>query len=320
VGRGRMPLPVLATGTDGAEPEAVPVKRTFLLGTTAAVVAGVTGCAATHPHATTPRPHVYKPAPTIGIAAALPPSSATWPTYPRFSQHSCSGRPVEPGNRPGEQQYAPSYAPAPPAHPTPPSEIVRRFLARLGDRRYIHSITFPAYTNGRPLGDQLIAAVHAPRAHDATKSARLPPEFLTHGITGWEAALAFGALRDDFCAAGGPSLVGATREGGGLTADDLFAVEQRFPNPSPSAFRRRVALVGKRFGFGVVSLRLLRPEQIAPLLIVKTNRDRAAFARDVPTITELLNPRSNAGPKGAETFEGFYFAVEDARGPFVSTE
>jgi hypothetical protein len=280
------------------------------------VVLAATGCASARDRVVSPSARI------IAIPADKPPSSATWPKYPHFSEHSCSGRRVPKGNRPGEQQYAPSYVPAPPAHPTPPAEIVRRFLARFGDRRYIRSITI----NGSPpSAKQLGAVIHAPRAFDATDAihaARLTPnEILTLGIANWEITLAFGALRDDFCAAGGSSLTqGTGGDWGGGVADELDALEQRFPNPSPTAFRRRVALVGRRFGFRVVSLRLLRPEQIAPLLIVKTNRDRAAFARDVPTITELLNPRSNAGPKGAETFEGFYFAVEDAKGPFLTTE
>ena len=45
---------------------------------------------------------------------------------------------------------------------------------------------------------------------------------------------------------------------GGLAPHE-GALEQRFPNPTPAAFRHRVALVGRRFGFHVVSLRLLRP-------------------------------------------------------------
>jgi len=81
-----------------------------------------------------------------------------------------------------------------------------------------------------------------------------------------------------------------------------------------------VALVGKRFGFRVVSLRLLQPEQIAPLLIVRTSRRRKEFARDIPKILELLNPTSDSAHHTAVTFEGFYFAVEDAKGPFVTTE
>lgn len=279
-----------------------------------AVGAGVTGCATTGGH-------VAAPIKGIPVSADKPPSPNTWPRYPHFSERSCAGRPVPRGNRPGEQQAAPSYAAAPRAHPTPPAEIVQRFLARFGDRRYIRSITFPENINGRPLGAQLGAVVHGPRMSDANVSA--PPnlaQILPHQIASWEATLAFGALHDDFCAAGGPTLSGLSGDGGGGWADEMDALGQRFPNPSPAAFRRRVSLVGKRFGFHVVSLRLLRPEQIAPLLIVKTSQPRSSFARNIPTILELLDPTSRAGHRTAVTFEGFFFAVEDARGPFVTTE
>ncbi|HEY2354628.1 MAG TPA: hypothetical protein VGH79_07015 [Gaiellaceae bacterium] len=280
----------------------------------------VAGCASSRTHVAAPLSH-------IAIAADKPPSPATWPKYPHFSsQRSCVGRPVPSGNRPGEQQYAPSYAPALRTLRTPPAEIARRFLARFGDRRYIHSITFPGYMNGTPPSTYELGAIfHPAHVNTASGDASITPtEILRNGIAGWEASVAFGALRDDFCAAGGPSLTSASLvgsiDGAGGVADELDALGQRFANPSPAAFRRRVALVGKRFGFRVVSLRLLRPEQLAPLLVVKTNRDRREFVRDVPTIERLLDPTSSSGHRTASTFEGFYFAAEDAKGPFVSTE
>ena len=284
------------------------MKRAFGLAVAAAVVAGVTGCGSARPQTATRHQG-------IAIAANLPPSPATWPKYPHFSQHSCSGQPAPAGNRPGEQQYAPSYAPAPRAHPTPPAEIVRRFLARFGDRRYVGSVTFPVSMNGRPRSTEVLGAIiHAPRARDTSNAASAAPHYtLAHGIANWEMALAFGALRDDFCAAGGPTLAAGT-------ADELNALGQRFPNPSPAVFRRRVALVAKRFGFHVVSLRLLHPEQRAPLLVVRTNRPRADFSQDVPMILSILDPTSHTRDRTAETFEGFFFAVEDSGGLFLSTE
>jgi len=225
------------------------------------------------------------------------------------------------------RRSAPSYAPRPQKPHLGPAEIVRRFLARFGDRRYIHSITFatppPAvgenvrylYSYGHPPADQLKVVIHTRRAKGLTR--------LERDIAAWETGLVFGALRDDFCSAGGAPLVWASyRVGdpGVREASQFSALEQRFPNPSPTAFRDRVALIAKRFGFRVVTLKLLRPEQMAPLLIVKTSRNRDRFARQVPRIMELLNPIA----KGwyltrAETFEGVFFGAEDAKGPFLST-
>jgi hypothetical protein len=109
----------------------------------------------------------------------------------------------------------------------------------------------------------------------------------------------------------------AAGNGGGGFAESYRALGERFPNPSAAAFRKRVALVGRRFGFTIASLRLLRPRQMAPLLIVETRRPRKAFMKDIPRILELLNPHSFADHRSAYTFEGFFFAAEDAKGPFT---
>jgi hypothetical protein len=81
-----------------------------------------------------------------------------------------------------------------------------------------------------------------------------------------------------------------------------------------------VALIGRRYGFAVRQLRLLRPRQLAPLLVVRTGRDRKAFVRDVAAIMKLLDPTSNGPGKTALTFEGFFFEAEDAHGPFVRVD
>jgi hypothetical protein len=227
---------------------------------------------------------------------------------------------------------APSYAPAPRAHPTPPAAIVRHFLARFGDRRYIRSITLgpPAatiatniralmqYGGHHPPADALHAFIHAPLAsykHQARHAT--PAQHLAYGIAEFEAGLVGGALRDDFCSAGGAPLISWSGDAQGFAGKGL-ALEQRFPNPTPAAFRHRVALVGRRFGFHVASLRLLRPEQLAPVLIVRTSRPRKAFVKDAGKIMTLLSPTSFAPHlhRVALTFEGFFFAAEDARGPF----
>jgi hypothetical protein len=95
------------------------------------------------------------------------------------------------------------------------------------------------------------------------------------------------------------------------------ALGQRFPNPSPAAFRPRVALVDKRFGFRAFSLRFLRPRQLAPLLVVETDRDRKAFVGNVPAIMRELDPIRSAGRTTAATFERFLLEARDRRGAIV---
>jgi hypothetical protein len=211
--------------------------------------------------------------------------------------------------------------------------VTRRLLARLGDRRYVRSIKLsPApsavgsrvhvlYAGGHPPAGALQAKIVVRGVNYVHHPS--PEQTLKSGIADYEGEIVGDALRDDLCDAGGAPLVmwSAGNAGGGF-AERSFAINQRFPNPSPAAFRRRVALVGRRFGFTVVSLRLLRPRQIAPLLIVKTDRSRKAFVADIPRIVDLLNPHnySRSRNHAADTFEAFFFAAEDAKGPFVFTQ
>ncbi|HEU5244865.1 MAG TPA: hypothetical protein VFU33_10735 [Gaiellaceae bacterium] len=306
------------------------MKRVLLLAISVSALAAATGCGEAHGTAADRAANAR-----ASIPADAPPSPATWPAYPRFSHHSCWARPFGKGVVHSVESNAPSYPPAPRAHPIPPKKIARRFLARFGDRRYLRSVTFspapPAvgrrvhvlYAGGHPPRDALEAHISVPAANERAEP-RHPSHArnLTFGIADWESQLVGGALRDDFCAAGGAPLVfwSALPAGGGGIAESFTALEQRFPNPSPAAFRKRVALVGRRYGFRVVSLRLLRPEQIAPLLVVRTSRKRKEFVEDIPRIMDFLNPRSTAGKRSAETFEAFFFAAEDAHGPFTWTQ
>ncbi len=225
---------------------------------------------------------------------------------------------------------APSYAPSPRSRPLPPSEVVKRLLARFGDRRYISSIRIGAvpvkvrrgykseFAGVRPPGDALWATILGPERFRVRSESKPPIDGM---IAQWESGIVAGGLRDDFCAAGGGPLVGWMTLGieGGLS-NRGNALGQRFPNPSPSAFRARVDLIGRKFGFHVVSLRLLRPEQIAPLLVVQTDRPRKNFVNDVPAIVSLLNPETTEGNKSAATFEALFFEARDSKGPFVAVD
>ncbi len=322
----------------------MPVSRPALLAVAAAVILGVTGCGASRAQVVNmerypgPNPRIASPtnqdipAPNLQIAmsADKPPLPTTWPKYPHFSQHSCWARPFLSGTLHRVEGFAPSYAPARRTHPIPPTVVAQRILARLGDRRYVRSIVLtpapPAvgsdrhtlYAGGRPPADALQARIIAPDASANLGKHPTPDQILNAGIAQYEGDVVGNALRDDLCDAGGAPLVSwGSGNGGGGFAESFRALDERFPNPSPAAFRKRVSLVGKRYGFTVASLRLLRPRQIAPLLIVTTQRPRKAFVRDIPQIMELLSPHSFSGRQNALTFEGFFIAAEDAKGPFT---
>jgi hypothetical protein len=261
--------------------------------------------------------HVVSPDTSVRVPAELPPSPDTWPRYPAFPASSCWTRPF--GGGP-PLQVAPSEPVRPSSRPPSAQELVRRLVARFGDRRSVQRVELGSpppitlqhlrgyFAGVRPPANAVWAYVAAPAAAKQL-------------LAQWEAGLVVGALRDDFCAAGGAPLVGWTIGRGGIgLSDRTQALEQRFPNPSPAAFRARVALVGRRYGFTIQDLRLLRPRQLAPLLVVRTARDRKSFVHDVPAIMRLLDPIANAGTRNAFTFEGFFFEAVDARGSFTRVE
>ena len=266
--------------------------------------------------------------PSVRVSAAPPPSPSTWPDYPTFSAHSCWARNVSGG----VLRAAPSVPVRSVTHPASPTRIAQLLLQRFGDDRYVRKVVFAGpppntlshlkgYFGGvRPPFDARWAYISAPLA--GLQPAKPTPEQVGEQmVASWEANLVAGGLRDDLCAAGGAPLVGWTiGRDGARVADQNYALEQRFPNPTARAFRRRVELVAKRYGFRVASLRLLRPRQVAPLLVVQTDRSRKDFVADVPAILALLDATTGGHGAAALTFEGFFFEARDAKGPFVRTE
>jgi hypothetical protein len=261
----------------------------------------------------------------VGIPADLPPAPSTWPAYPRFPVHSCWARQVGTG----VQRSAPSFAAAPSR--LGPAAILRRVLARFGDHRYVRRIELapPApitlqhrgwFGGTKPPHDALWAYVGVP-ALTEQPSHPTAAQVREQMNAEWETDLVLGALRDEFCAAGGPPFVGWSVAGTVRGVSDRSeALGQRFPNPTPAAFRARLRAVGRRFGFTVVSLQLLRPLQLAPLVVVRTGRPRKDFVHDVPAIMRLLDPIAPGRSQTAVTFEGFLLEGRDARGAFVRVE
>ncbi len=269
--------------------------------------------------------HALGPDTSVRVAADLPASPSTWAAYPDFAtRHSCWARNVFAGP---VMRAAPSD---PALRPSSPTAIVRRVMSGLGDRRYVHRIELgpppprvlthlKGYFGGqRPPRDALWAYISAPLAVAAGPAHPTQAQAADSMISAWEVALVEGALRDGFCTAGGRPLVGWSVSGFAQgVSDRLQAFAQRFPNPNPAAFRGRVALIGRRYGFRVQSIRLLRPLNLAPLVVISTDRTRSAFAKDVAAIMRLLDPIASGRRTSAVTFEGFMFEARDRNGPFI---
>ncbi len=251
-----------------------------------------------------------RPDASVRVPADAPPAPSTWPIYPRYPASACWVR--QTGF--GMIRAAPSMPLRAPLRRRPAAAVAASVLARLGDRRYVHRVVLAP------------VPIHARRhARGYFAGVEPPPDALWgyvsvrgHSmVASWEGQLVAGAVRDRLCANGGPPLVAwSVGHSNGGFSDNVDAFEQRFPNPSAATYRRRVKLVARKYGFRIVSLRLLRPLQTAPLLVVQTDRSRRRFVADIPSILSALNPRN----REATTFEGFYFEARDGKGAFLRTE
>jgi hypothetical protein len=95
--------------------------------------------------------------------------------------------------------------------------------------------------------------------------------------------------------------------------------EARFPNPPSAELVRNVREYAQRYDFDIVSVRLLRPRQLAPRIIVRTKHYRE-LAQATPAILRRLDPRGAAADDSQGwKYEGFYFEARDEHGiPFMS--
>jgi hypothetical protein len=83
--------------------------------------------------------------------------------------------------------------------------------------------------------------------------------------------------------------------------------QYRFDNLPASELRHRLARLARRYRFRVVSVKLLKPEQLAPEVVVGT-RHYVALARATGKILQRID----------RGYEGFYFEAVDERGlPFL---
>ena len=256
------------------------------------------------------------------------PAPATWPPYPEFSEGSCWARPSD---SPRPIRFAPSYAPPRRARPLAPESAVRGVLRGLGDDSAVRAIELgppPPVTRqhtgyfGRsqpPRGSLWAYIAVDPLVEDLPEGAR-PHRKVAAMRAQWELALAQGALHDAFCAAGGRPLVGASAGGGGVSfvPDAYNAIGQRFPNPRAGAYRRHVAAVAAGYDLDVVAVRFVRPLQVAPDVVLRSD-DRKRVARDAGAVVHLLDPVRRGRIAAAAAFEGFFLEVRDEGGePFLA--
>jgi hypothetical protein len=92
---------------------------------------------------------------------------------------------------------------------------------------------------------------------------------------------------------------------------------ERFDNPSRTEFRHKLHGLARRHGFTVISARVLRPREDAPMVVVETTHYRE-LAQSTAAILRALNPKDRGGDGEGWHYEGFYWEARDEDGvPFL---
>jgi hypothetical protein len=94
--------------------------------------------------------------------------------------------------------------------------------------------------------------------------------------------------------------------------------EKRFANPSKDALIADLRALAQKNNFDLVSVRLLKPRQHAPKIVVRTKHS-LALAHATAAILRRIDPRE-AVPADSQgwKYEGFYFEARDEHGiPFL---
>jgi hypothetical protein len=92
-----------------------------------------------------------------------------------------------------------------------------------------------------------------------------------------------------------------------------------YPTPTRSLLLQRLHQTSVRYGFRVVSLRILDAPQGSPQVIVQTAKP-STFARSVPAIMRALDPHHPAAEDWLGwSYEGFFLGAQDSqRDPFLA--
>ena len=87
-----------------------------------------------------------------------------------------------------------------------------------------------------------------------------------------------------------------------------------FPSPSRRVLLRRLEAARTRFGFEIERVTMLRPLQLAPVVILRSDR-KLQLSRATPSIMKLIDPRhvTRENPSGF-AYEGIFVVAETTRG------
>lgn len=90
-----------------------------------------------------------------------------------------------------------------------------------------------------------------------------------------------------------------------------------FENLSPAELNKRLERAARDQGFTVVSLELLKPVGLAPLIVIKTS-DPSRVVRGFPELWRSIDPHQGFDDRTGWAFEGIFLkAIDDDNEPFL---
>jgi hypothetical protein len=93
-----------------------------------------------------------------------------------------------------------------------------------------------------------------------------------------------------------------------------------FPSPSRAVLFKRLRQAQRRYGFQIVSVRMIRPLQRAPVIVIRSHK-KLVIAHATPAIIKLFDPRrvTKSNPSGY-AYEGYFLSAENRLGvPYLAT-
>jgi hypothetical protein len=95
--------------------------------------------------------------------------------------------------------------------------------------------------------------------------------------------------------------------------------KERFLNPSMDELMGTLRTLARKNDFDIVSVRLLKPRQLAPMVVIRT-KHYLDLAHATSEILRRIDPRAPVRPDSQGwKYEGFYFEAQDEHGiPFLS--
>jgi hypothetical protein len=86
-----------------------------------------------------------------------------------------------------------------------------------------------------------------------------------------------------------------------------------FPNLPAAQLRARLEEASSRYGFRIREIRILRPRQDAPAIVVQA-QDPAALVPRLPALLRVLDPKQPGDDAQGWAYEGFFLEVVDGGG------